>query len=291
MIYAKITNTGILPTDTILGADWEIATDLQFTTIVVSSINDTANLTSILFNNTTDKEITYYGRVRLRTQNGYGLWSNLDTLIIDDYFNETFITDLPGQLATPLITTNCDVSAHPNSFFTISVDNYRSYSNASLYAVSYLITDIDNILVWSNTYNDEKITSVDVNDIILKPNTVYLIKAIFHTSSNDFSNTATMVIKTGISDSYINTIYPSVVPVDVDILVEVDRTTEITNLSVEVKYVDMTTVSTVWSNTIDITAMIKTITIPANTLSADKQYYVCWKTNIDEIYNVIPINT
>jgi len=194
MVAIRITDldlpTGVKHTAT----DWQIATDPLFSNIILESLDDTKNLTSIMWTNILDPDNKYYARARSLLNTGWTIWGNLDIFIPKDVYTIDNNIDMPGTVTPPTIKTNSLINNHIPTMFTITVSDFNTTGTAIHTATSYIITDINGKYVWSNIYNEVDKDSILVDQPILKRGNVYLIKAAFHTSSDDVSQFSTLAI-------------------------------------------------------------------------------------------------
>ena len=197
MVLLNIESLEINPNDKHIATDWEISDTQNFKNIIASSIGDTANITSIHFNIVLDPGVKYYARARALIEGkGYTIWSNLDIFKIKTYNDFDNTIDLPTSVATPIITTSSSVDNHMPTLFKIYAKGFSVIGNAKHIATSWFVEDLDGKTMWQRTFDTINKTEILPKDLILADNTVYRIKAMFHTSSNDTSALGCKTIKT-----------------------------------------------------------------------------------------------
>lgn len=194
MVVIRITDLDIPTGVTHLATDWQIATDELFSNVIIESLDDQTNLTSITFNDSLDPDDRYYARARVLLTTGWTIWGNIDIFIIEDVFDTDDNLDMPGVITPPTITTDSDVNNHIPSLFNISVSGFSTTGTGSHHATSYFIVDLDGKYIWSDVYDEINKDTILIDEIILEPGKVYLIKAMLHSTSGDTSQQASRVI-------------------------------------------------------------------------------------------------
>ena len=200
MIISRITDLDLPAGVTHVATDWQIADDLLFSNIVVESNYDKTNLTYIVFPDKLDPEVKYYGRARVLLSTGYTEWGNIDVFIPKDINEITVDYDFPSLVSLPVISTDSDLNNHKPTMFTITASNYGVVGTGTHTATTWLVTDINDNIVWSSIYDINNIDTIDFTKRILKENEIYKIKVMFHSSSNDTSQIATKMIHVNKSD-------------------------------------------------------------------------------------------
>ena len=194
MVAIRITDLDLPIGVTHTATDWQIATDPLFSNIILESMNDTNNLTSIMWTDVLDPDNKYYARARSLLTTGWTIWGNLDVFIPVDVYTVDDDMDMPGTVTPPIITTNSLINNHIPSMFKIIISGFNTTGTAIHTATSFLITDIEGNYIWSNINNELYKKGILVDETILKNGNVYLIKAAFHTSSGDMSQFSTLAI-------------------------------------------------------------------------------------------------
>lgn len=197
----RITELDLAPDIIHISTDYQISTDALFVDIVAESIDDHENLNDIILNVSLDPDIKYYARARVRLSTGYTSWGNVDIFTPDDTNSISLDLDLPSIVGIPLITLDDSNENFPLSLFRINVSGFTVNSTAKHASTTYFIETIDGKLIWSSPYNEFHKDSLLVNNIILKKDTVYRIKAMFHTSTDDVSQVSTVTVKTMSNDN------------------------------------------------------------------------------------------
>lgn len=184
-----------------LATDWEVSDTLNFSNIVCKSHEDYQHLRGIIFNVTLDPNKKYYARARALTTNGYTIWGNLDVFTVDNTVELDKNEDLPSNVSIPIIRTKntdgyLDPNSHDTTLFKIEVSGFSVVGNAKLDSTSYWIEDIYGNVMWSSAYNTIFKDEISVQDVILKANSVYRVKAMFHGTNNNSSQISTITIRT-----------------------------------------------------------------------------------------------
>jgi len=200
MIISRITDLDLPSGVTHVATDWQIADDLLFSNIVVESNYDQTNLTYIVFPDKLDPEVKYYGRARVLLSTGYTEWGNIDVFIPKDINEIAVDYDFPSLVSLPVISTDSDLNNHKPTMFTITASNYGVVGTGTHTATTWLVTDINDNIVWSSIYDLNNIDTIHFTKRILKENEIYKIKVMFHSSSNDTSQLATKMIHVNKSD-------------------------------------------------------------------------------------------
>ncbi|MCI4435216.1 MAG: hypothetical protein JHC33_00170, partial [Ignisphaera sp.] len=236
MVVLRIAEIALDDSVNHLATDWEVSTTQSFNNVILSSIEDHDNITSISFDQVLDPNIKYYARARALLSTGYTIWSNLDVFTPNNIYDLDKNNDLPSRISIPLITTNSDTLNHDATMFTISVTGFSVIGNSTHTATSYYIETLSGDVVWSRLNEHLNKDSILVDDIMLTNNEVYRIKAIFHSSSNDSSQigTKTIYVKNGGDIS----LYTDLTNLNVttDILLKLIPSGTITNVNWEILY-------------------------------------------------------
>lgn len=153
-----------------VSSDWEVATDAEFTNIVVSSQNDTNSLQSFGFANLTANTI-YYVRVRYRSANGISVWSDVvsaQTLPTFAPIEPTITRPTANQMHVASIDTK-----YTTTMFNSPVNDTHVYTSWQIATdaeftniVEQSLLDQDNLTAWRST--------------VLEENTMYYVRAKHH---------------------------------------------------------------------------------------------------------------
>lgn len=197
---------GVVPED-IISSTWEISDKMNFSNIVLKSVEDKVNKLGILFREDLDPNVKWYGRCRVLLRTGWTTYGNLDVVPVNlqGYMQQN--EDMPSRVSTPIIKTSAtDYGKHDSCLFTINLSGYGVMGTARLIASNYAIVDIStNEVVWCKLGMEIEKEAILVEDIILEDNKVYRIMANFISSSNDHSQVATKTIVIGNPDLQILT--------------------------------------------------------------------------------------
>lgn len=278
-----------------VATDWNVATDLSFSDVILKSEGDKDNLSSIVFNEVLDPNKTYYARARVLLETGYTVWGNIDVIVPDvvDATNE--LVDVPGLVSVPLLSTNSPQLNHTPVMFTITADGFMTTSSAVLTSVSWFIEELDGNVIWSKLNDTVNKTSIEVNDVVLKPSEVYRIKAMFHTTSNDTSAISSLIIQVTDNDNIILLTYIDLVDSTADLPLEIRKIDVVTDVTYEIISLKDNYAQSVYKQTVSGPDCNK-ITIPANTLRQNSHFLLKIATNLDGTednikYKYIPFST
>ena len=200
MVISRITDLDLPTGVTHIATDWQIASDLLFSNIVIESNYDQTNLTYIVFPDKLDPTVKYYGRARVLLSTGYTEWGNINVFIPKDINDIAVDHDFPSIVSLPVITTDSVITNHKPTMFTISASGYGVVGTGTHTATTWIVTDINDNIVWSSIHDINNIDSIAFTKKILKENEIYKIKVMFHSSSNDTSQIATKMIHVNKSD-------------------------------------------------------------------------------------------
>ena len=290
MVVIRIGNLELGPGVTHLATDYEVATDLQFNNLIINIKADTVNLTTKVIDTILDPGIDYYCRTKCLLSTGYNYYSNIDKFRPLDIKRVDFDVDMPSALGIPRIISSSSNESHQPTLFTLLAQGFTTVGNATLESTTWLIEDIEGNVVWERVRDENNKTSIDINDIILKNDTVYRIRSIFHSTSGDSSQVGTTTIRTG-NNKYtkvlttLNNVTASELT-SIRLLYKPDITHveyEIVNLSDGV----MNIIDNVVLNTGDIFVY----NITPGILKDGKSYVLKVKTNLDTVWNYIPFTT
>lgn len=196
LITLKIKNINrVDPLDWIY-SNWEVATAKNFdpATIVASSYEDRDNKHSIFLEATLTPGKRYYGRVQVVTNKGAHEWSNLRSWVHKAYENADTLTDLPSRISSPDVTTDSNAKEHLPTGFHILCKEFGALGEAVHVATSYWIETLKGKVIWKRLRDEIQKNRVLVDNVILKSDTVYRVKAVFHSSSGNDSQVSTKTI-------------------------------------------------------------------------------------------------
>lgn len=251
-----------------LKTDWQVSRTRAFNDIVLESIADSVNLRSIFFNTTLDPNVKYYARARALLSTGYTYWGDLNIFQPTAINDLADIDDLPTRIAAPSLVTNSDQESHTCTLFTIAATGYSAITTADHKATSWFIEDINGELVWKREHDDVNKTSVTVTDILLVPDQVYRIKAIFHATTGDSSQLSAYTIKiAGDNEIELND-YLDDVDFAVEQTISVGPLDGNPNFNWEILSVYNEVVESLWTAT----TRTNSVTIPANVLNGSTMY-------------------
>ncbi len=270
-----------------LATDWEVSRTISFNDVVLRSLEDYSNKTSIVFNEILDPNIKWYARARALLSTGYTTWGNLDVFTPKNINDLDQNEDMPSRVATPTITTDSNTTNHDSTLFTINATGFSVVGTATHLATSWFIEDINNNIIWSKLNDETNKTSILVNNTLLKSNSIYRIKAIFHSTSNDASQISTLTIKVAGGDEVEVLTYLDGLDYTVDNVITIANVVGLTNVDWEVISLDKNLSEIIWNN-----STISNYTIlPANKLKDSTRYLFRIKTNISNSWKYIPFFT
>lgn len=281
-----------LPSDVVVEAvDWQVATDEQFSDIVVESMYDRENLTSIVFFTELDPGIDYHARARVfLNPSGYTAWSDIDMFTPRDINDIDATLDLPTRVTLPTLTTDSDAMNHAITMFTLSVSGYSVIGNATLDSVTWVIEDVDGEVIWRSINNKFNLSEITVADLILDSGAVYRVRAIFNSSTGDSSQVATTTIST-IDDENLDLISPLVAVVPLaDLNLELIPHPDITSIEYELYVIDQGVYELVWSDVKTSGDVFKT-TVPGVHITTTTRYMLKIKSNLGVNWSFIPFTT
>lgn len=187
-----------------LATDWEVASDISFIDKVLISKEDRNNLTSIIFPEVLDPSKDWYARARPLLSTGYKTWGNVNIFRPTNVDDIKDFRDIPSRLGTPTLSTDSDINNHEKTLFNIIATGFDVIGNSTHESTTWFIEDSNGDVVWSRVKDIFNKNKILVNECILKSNSVYRIKCMFHNSTNDVSDITTYTIKTnGVSDLFV----------------------------------------------------------------------------------------
>lgn len=288
MVVLRINNTD-LPTGWIHSAtDWQVSMSENFSTILVSSMNDSENLTSIVFNNNLELGVKYYGRARMLLNTGFTEWSNIDVFTPKDIDEVALLMDIPSIITTPTLTSNFDLNAHPRKHFTITIENgFNTLGNATHESTSWIIEDNNGKPIWASFDDKVNLLSLNVN-VNLDLNKVYRLHASIKGTNGDSSQYGT--ISFYVSDSNVFLLNRNIYRHDMTIDIDINHPFIVGLTSLE--YMLYKDNEVIFSNTIG----DNFFTIDKDILSTDNIDILKIRTEVNGIYNdwsyvyIIPSN-
>jgi len=194
MVVIRITDLDLPAGVTHQATDWQVATDMLFSDIILESDQDEINLTSIVFNESLDPDNEYFARARSLLSTGYTIWGNLDTFIPKDVYEHDDNSDLPTVVTPPTITTDSVDNNHIPTMFNILTTGFAAVGNAIHIATTYIIENLDGDVLWMNDRDQINLNKLLIDDVILPNGDVYILKVMFHASSGDTSQHSSKII-------------------------------------------------------------------------------------------------
>lgn len=180
-----------------------------------------------------------------------------------------------------------DPSIHDLTLFEIWVDGFEVIGNASLKATSYWIEDTDGNVIWKSLVDNVNRNKIKVQDLILKSDKTYRIRAVFHTNSNDVSQIATYTITTTGCDKIKLISYLDQVPYDKNVDLQLEWVEGINLVKWEILQHSLGIIKSVWKS--ETTTIVNRI--PAGVLSVNSNYLLRIQTNLSDCYKYYPFIT
>lgn len=169
-----------------ISTDWEVDIDPGFPAPIISSIDDTTNLTSISFLDDVDVGVTYYARCRMLLDIGYTFWSNVDVFIPEDTIVQNRQHVWPARVMTPTVQTNYPTDKHPSSAFHVYTSAYVADGPAKHVATHWVLRDDEGNVIWTR-YNDQyNLTDIYIT-ALLETNKLYSVSAAHVAASGNVS--------------------------------------------------------------------------------------------------------
>ena len=177
------------------GSSWYIATDVSFSdsSIVAKSVEDTKNLTSIVFDVTLQPDVVYYSKVRVFCNKGI-IESDVDITEVKDFIKITNTHPIPSIVNRPTITFVDNKKDLPATLFDISTTAISTSSNSKHESTSYLIETLDGEAVYSKLNTKDELTRKSFNDVVLEDGRPYVLRVMHTSTSGDTSVFAEEVI-------------------------------------------------------------------------------------------------
>ena len=80
----------------LLAVTWEVSDDPSYKNILLESVEDYKNKTSIIFSENLDPDMKYYARARALTTAGWTSWGNVDIFKVRNNANDRIDTKARG---------------------------------------------------------------------------------------------------------------------------------------------------------------------------------------------------
>lgn len=264
--------------------DWQVAEDETFRNIVLRSENDTRNLSSIVFTDILDPNTKWHARARaLIKDSGWTVWGNLDVLNYQQSEEVINSETIPSRISAPVITTSSNPDNHEATLFSIFANGFDVVGNSVHESTSWLIEDIDGRLMWSDVKDTINKKKVDFKNMVLRNNTIYRIRAMFHSSSGDSSTISCYTVRVGSNNALELVTYLDNVDYRKDfevVAVATDMDTPVDSISWQIISMANTNAEIIFSKTTT-GAEYGKMTIPANLLKDDTVYVLKLKPNVE----------
>ena len=184
----------LMSTDTHLSTSWQVSLKEDFSELVFSSIEDSSNKLSIVFNGEIIQDGTYYARARIITAKiGPSMWTEIEPTVATDTNIMLNDIDIPSTINTPRLTTAFERNNHPSTFFTLNSDDYTVIGNSIHVATTWVIEDIFGRVLFLSEKDERNLDSLPIT-IPLKAGGVYVLKTAYHGSNQDVSPFGSLTI-------------------------------------------------------------------------------------------------
>lgn len=272
-----------------LATDWQVSTTLAFNNVILESIEDYDNKSSISFSSVLDPNRQYYARARALLSTGYTVWGNLDVFTPTNVYDLDKVNDIPSRVSIPVLNTSSDPKNHDASLFTLTVSGFDVVGNATHLSTSWFIEKFNGDVVWSKIKDELHKESINVNDLVLEDNEVYRIKAMFHSTSNDSSQLATKTIHVRNNTGVTLSTELAQINVHNDTTLRVFPSVDLETVEWEILFINNELITTVWSAT-EINSKLTT-TLLADTLKENTLYLLRIKSNVSDSWKYYPFFT
>lgn len=272
-----------VPIEEIQCTTWEISSTKDFTTLVASSVNDTKNLTSIVFEELDiDYGREYYGRARVLIKGrGWNVYNNVCVITKERKSNVIEENMLPTITPTPKVVLKykeevCDIDLVPTTDFTIELQVDEPIGIGKVNRYSYYILDQYGTVIWKRTKVET--TSVKMDDMMLDDGKLYILKVCSYSTTNEVSELGSLTFITvdGTNSSikiYLTNFFSKPLPIESDITMNLPYDLDTVSIDLSITLVDgkggeatVVNASTTKDN--------PTIIIPANTLLENGSYKI-----------------
>lgn len=202
MITGQITNLDIDENE-IEMTSWEIADSKDFKNIVAKSINDTVNLTSIVFENIdVSYGVEYYGRASILLKGrGWNVVNNISIISKERENNVITSTHLPTVVGNPSLNiyyndVMATLSDVPVTDITFKLEPNECIGLGKINKYSLYLLNRDGDVIWRTIESENNVHTL--SNIILENNQMFTIKGCVHCTTNEVSE---MVSTTFITSS------------------------------------------------------------------------------------------
>lgn len=260
--------------------NWELGTARNYepSSLVATSYRDAINKHSIAFHVDLIPGKRYYARAQVVTNKGAHEWSNLKSWIHKAHEDVEVLTDLPSRISSPHITTDSNFKDHLPTGFYILCKDFGSLGEAVHVATSYWIETLKGKVVWKRLRDEINKNKILVDNVILKHNTVYRIKAVFHSSSNNDSqvSTKTIYVSGKSTDANLIRIRAAIMDYDfdsgADLNVKLGKNGSSTSITVRLLAFDNGTSSLAFEKTVELTGTDNRLIVPRTRLEPRSIY-------------------
>ena len=192
MVVLRINNTDLPTGWTHEFTDWQISTSEDFSNIILSSMNDSVNLYTLILNENLEFGVTYYARARMLLNTGFTEWSNIDIFSPKDIDETSLLMDIPSIITAPTLMTKYDKNAHPSTYFKVYITNgFSTLGNATHESTTWVIEDIAGKPIWASIDDKENLLELDIN-FKLPLNNFYRVHASLKGTNGDISQFGTV---------------------------------------------------------------------------------------------------
>lgn len=180
-----------------------------------------------------------------------------------------------------------DPDIHDIALFEIWAEGFEVIGNAKHLATTWWIEDTNRNVIWASPFDYFNLNKIKVSSVILKKDSIYRIKALFHTTSNDTSQVATYTITTINKEGITLTTYLDLVDPSLEKKLTIEHVEGLNTVNWEILSYDGGILTSVWYRATSGVAA----TIDRNTLKENMNYILRVRTNLVKSWNYYPFIT
>lgn len=283
MVFAKIKDLELPEDVEILATDWQVSETINFHKIELQELNSTKNKTLKIWPESLDPNKTWYGRARILLTTGWTVWSNLDKLVISDSGDFSSTNDLPTRISIPVLKTSDKPEQHDLTLFTLTAEGFGALGTASHEATTWIIEEANTEnIVWASVKDILNKESITINNLLLKDGRIYRVRAMFHATSGDTSEFATITINTAESNDINLLTYLDIIDPNINnslVISVIDTGEQITEIRWEIVSLLNNYSDVIWVTTTSGSDMY-TNTIPSGLLAENGYFLLRITTNV-----------
>ena len=173
--------------------------------------------------------------------------------------------------------------------FSVSVSGFTAVGTATHEYTTYIIETLDGNVLWKKE-KSSLLTNIEINDLVLKANTVYRLNVLFHASSGDVSQVGTTTFKTGINKHVSVITNLNELDLDFDNEIRLVKKANVTYVEYHILHVKDGVITSILDRTITTSDMF-TLPVLKGTLKLNNKYILKIKTSLDSVYYVNQFTT